>query len=294
MVEGQTDILAHLLLEEGVISKMQLQEAMEEHKRTGRPLFDILIDFELLTEDRLLELIANYLGTEVVDLTSLDPPKDLIRALPASAARLYQTVPVGENPDGTLVLAALDALNPQVADELRFVLGREVHIVVARPEEILKWVDEYFTDEGESVGDLITQLEQGELGQSLNFDESDSQSLEEVSNAAPIVRFVNLVLYQAVKDRASDIHFEPFEHEFKIRYRVDGALYEMAPPPRHLALPVTSRIKVMSGLNISERRLPQDGRIQVTIDRRRIDLRVSTLPTQFGESVVLRVLDKSV
>lgn len=294
MVEGQTDILAHLLLEEGVISKMQLQEAMEEHKRTGRPLFDILIDFELLTEDRLLELIANYLGTEVVDLTSLDPPKDLIRALPASAARLYQTVPVGENPDGTLVLAALDALNPQVADELRFVLGREVHIVVARPEEILKWVDEYFTDEGESVGDLITQLEQGELGQSLDFDESDSQSLEEISNAAPIVRFVNLVLYQAVKDRASDIHFEPFEHEFKIRYRVDGALYEMAPPPRHLALPVTSRIKVMSGLNISERRLPQDGRIQVTIDRRRIDLRVSTLPTQFGESVVLRVLDKSV
>jgi type IV pilus assembly protein PilB len=294
MVEGQTDILAHLLLEEGVISKMQLQEAMEEHKRTGRPLFDILIDFELLTEDRLLELIANYLGTEVVDLTSLDPPKDLIRALPASAARLYQTVPVGENPDGTLVLAALDALNPQVADELRFVLGREVHIVVARPEEILKWVDEYFTDEGESVGDLITQLEQGELGQSLDFDDSDSQSLEEISNAAPIVRFVNLVLYQAVKDRASDIHFEPFEHEFKIRYRVDGALYEMAPPPRHLALPVTSRIKVMSGLNISERRLPQDGRIQVTIDRRRIDLRVSTLPTQFGESVVLRVLDKSV
>ena len=117
--------------------------------------------------------------------------------------------------------------------------------------------------------------------------------MADLANEAPIVRFVNLVLFQAVQDRASDIHFEPFEDEFKIRYRVDGALYEMSPPPKHLALPVISRIKVMANLNISERRLPQDGRISLTLGNRQIDLRVSTLPTQFGESVVLRVLDRS-
>jgi len=294
MAEGQADTLANLLLEEKVISKMQLQEAMEEHSRTGKPLADILIDFDLLKEDGLLNLISGYLGTEIVDLGTIDPSKDLLRTMPASVVRLYQAVPVREQTDGSLVVAVLDPLNPQVTDELRFVLGRDVHVVVARGQDILRWVDEYYSGEGESVGDLLIQLE-GELGKQLGeIDGSDMRSLEEISNAPPIVRFVNLVLFQAVKDRASDIHFEPFEEDFKIRYRVDGALYEMAPPPRHLALPVTSRIKVMSGLNIAERRLPQDGRIQVTVDRRRIDLRVSTLPTQFGESVVLRVLDKSV
>jgi type IV pilus assembly protein PilB len=119
------------------------------------------------------------------------------------------------------------------------------------------------------------------------------QSVEAEANATPIIRYVDLVLYQAIQDRASDIHFEPFENEFKIRYRVDGALYEMAPPPRHLALPVISRVKVMANLNIAERRLPQDGRIQKNIAGRQVDLRVSSLPTQFGESVVLRVLDRS-
>ena len=117
--------------------------------------------------------------------------------------------------------------------------------------------------------------------------------MADLADAAPIVRFVNLVLFQAVQDRASDIHFEPFENEFRIRYRVDGALYEMSPPPKHLALPVVSRIKVMANLNISDRRLPQDCRISFPMGNRNIDLRVSTLPTQFGESVVLRVLDRS-
>src|SRR5207249_462695 len=131
------------------------------------------------------------------------------------------------------------------------------------------------------------EVEFGEEGQ------LDMQNVEQEANAAPIIRYVDLVLYQAIQDRASDIHFEPFENEFKIRYRVDGALYEMAPPPRHLALPVISRVKVMANLNIAERRLPQDGRIQKTIAGRPVDLRVSTLPTQFGESVVLRVLDRT-
>src|SRR5258708_1404808 len=136
--------------------------------------------------------------------------------------------------------------------------------------------------------------ERGEAGEALKLRETDGEAaVEAEANATPIIRFVDLILYQAIQDRASDIHFEPFENEFKIRYRVDGALYEMSPPPRHLALPVISRVKVMANMNIAERRLPQDGRIQKNIAGRHVDLRVSTLPTQFGESVVLRVLDRS-
>src|SRR2546422_5269861 len=140
--------------------------------------------------------------------------------------------------------------------------------------------------------EVLKQL--GEAGELLQLREGDgAAAVEAEANATPIIRFVDLILYQAIQDRASDIHFEPFENEFKIRYRVDGALYEMAPPPRHLALPVLSRVKVMGNMNIAEHRLPQDGRIQKNIAGRTIDMRVSTLPTQFGESVVLRVLDRS-
>jgi type IV pilus assembly protein PilB len=155
-------------------------------------------------------------------------------------------------------------------------------------------VKEYYGDESASVSDMLNSLESDlTLDTSLNVDEADDKSLESAASAAPVVRFVNLVLYQAVTDRASDIHFEPFETDFKIRYRVDGALYEMSPPPRRLALPIISRIKVMSGLNIAERRVPQDGRIALTVAGHQVDLRVSCLPTAHGESVVLRVLDRS-
>ncbi len=155
-------------------------------------------------------------------------------------------------------------------------------------------VKEHYGDESASVSDMLNSLESDlTLDTSLDVDETDDKSLESAASAAPVVRFVNLVLYQAVTDRASDIHFEPFETDFKIRYRVDGALYEMSPPPRRLALPIISRIKVMSGLNIAERRVPQDGRIALTVAGHQVDLRVSCLPTAHGESVVLRVLDRS-
>ncbi len=177
-------------------------------------------------------------------------------------------------------------------EDLRFALGREIHVVVAPTYQIEDIIRKNYGTDAASMDEILAQLgqggglEYGDPGQALQNAEADA-------NAAPIIRYVDLVLYQAIQDRASDIHFEPFENEFKIRYRVDGALYEMAPPPRHLALPVISRVKVMANMNIAERRLPQDGRIQKIIAGRQVDLRVSTLPTQFGESVVLRVLDRT-
>jgi type IV pilus assembly protein PilB len=198
--------------------------------------------------------------------------------------------------NNSVVFATYDLPSPEVVDELAFVLTRDVSFVVAREEDIKAFLGQFYGDDSESVTEMLSALESelenvGTVAAGKKGD--DTIELEAAANQTPVIRFVNLILYQAVKDRASDIHFEPFENEFKIRYRVDGALYEISPPPKHLALPVTSRIKVISGLNIAERRLPQDGRIQLGIAGRQVDFRVSTLPTQFGESVVLRVLDRT-
>jgi type IV pilus assembly protein PilB len=218
---------------------------------------------------------------------------DLLKTIPANVARMYQCLPVGED-NGTLQVAIADPLDPARADEIQFAVKREVQVVVADPAEISKAIERLYGAETEGFSDILKELgSDEELAREAAEAATDDKAAEDAANAAPIVKFVNLVLFQAIQDRASDIHFEPFETEFRIRYRVDGALYEMSPPPKALALPVISRIKVMSGLNISEKRLPQDGRIKFHAANREIDLRVSTLPTQFGESVVLRVLDRA-
>lgn len=291
-----TDPLLNQLVEEGMLEQGQASEVIEEHNRTGRQVRELIIELGLIAEDQLLEVIAMLLGTQVVNLMATDIPQKVIKSIPASTARMYSVVPVEITPSGVM-LATFDLLSPEIVDELTFVLTRDVEFVVAREEDINTYVNRFYGDESDSVTDMLTELE-GELEDAeklLEYNEAgETIEIEAAANLTPVVRFVNLVLYQAVRDRASDIHFEPFENEFKIRYRVDGALYEMAPPPKHLALPVTSRIKVISGLDIAERRIPQDGRIQLNIAGRTIDFRVSTLPTQFGESVVLRVLDKGV
>jgi type IV pilus assembly protein PilB len=291
-----SDLLLDHLLDHGYVTQTQADEVLDEHTRTGRAIRRIILDMEIMTEDSLMEQQALLMGVRVLDLSRHTVKPEHIRLLPASLARMYNLVPV--NADAvTLELATCEFITPEIVDELRFVLTRDVTFVVAAEREIKDHLVRYYADDSDaSVGNMLSELEQeledaGTIGPgTTNLTEEDIASS---ANAAPVIRFVNLVLYQAVQDRASDIHFEPFEHEFKIRYRVDGALYEMAPPPKHLALPVISRVKVMSGLDISERRLPQDGRIQLNIAGRPVDFRVSTLPTQFGESVVLRVLDQS-
>jgi type IV pilus assembly protein PilB len=291
------DPLLQQLYEEGLIPAEQAEDIMDEHERTGRPIREITLDLELLSEDDLLEAVARHMGSEVINLMATDVRQKVVKTVPGSVARMYNVVPVTAD-DQSVTLATYDLLSPEVVDELMFVLTRDISFVVAREEDIKAYLIRFYGDESESVTDMLSSLE-SELQDTedlIDFGEHEGglEEIEHAANLTPVVRFVNLVLYQAVKDRASDIHFEPFENEFKIRYRVDGALYEMAPPPKHLALPVTSRIKVISGLNIAERRLPQDGRIQLSIGGKPIDFRVSTLPTQFGESVVLRILDRSV
>ncbi len=294
----QTDPLLHELVTRGRITAAQAEEVAEEHNRTGKPVRGAVLDLGLVKEEALLETIAGALGTDRILIRDMAPDEETLRSLPASVARMYNVVPVAVDTESA-TLATWDLLNPEVVDELAFVLSKDIRLVVAAESEIAEVIKEHYGDDSESISDMLSSLESemeeaGSLVSERAGEAAQVIDLEEAASAAPVVRFVNLVLYQAIRDRASDIHFEPFEDEFKIRYRVDGALYEMAPPPKHLALPVISRIKVVSGLNIAERRLPQDGRIQIQIAGRPVDLRVSCLPTQHGESVVLRVLDRTV
>jgi len=301
MEDEQNDPLLTLVHELGLLDDLQFEELAEEFRRSGTPGFQILQDSGIMDADTILQTIADHLATEVVSIQDYEIPKDLKAAIPAQHARAYECVPVGYN-GSALQVAFADPLNPMRVDELGYVVRKDIQLVVANPKDVRKAVERNYGREEESgnLGDILKELgtEGGDLAAEMEHatpsGEMDEEAfVAELADAAPIVRFVNLVLFQAVQDRASDIHFEPFEEEFRIRYRVDGALYEMSPPPRHLALPVISRIKVMANLNISERRLPQDGRINLNLGHRQVDLRVSTLPTQFGESVVLRVLDRS-
>ena len=288
--------LLALIKEQGLIDDLQYEEVVGEIKRSGNSVFQILQDFGIMDSDSILQAMANHLGAEVVSIKGLEIPKAALSAIPGNTAKMYRCLPVSLE-GNTLRVAFEDPLDPAKVDELGFVAKKDIQLVLAHPGDISSGLDRHYGDESsEDVDKILAELGGDEkiTEESIVAAEtSDEDLLAGLANEAPIVRFVNLVLFQAVKDRASDIHFEPFETEFRIRYRVDGALYEMSPPPKHLALPVVSRIKVMANLNISERRLPQDGRINYKLGHKEIDLRVSTLPTQFGESVVLRVLDRS-
>ena len=272
-----------LFVDQGIVARSQVDDIAQEIANSGKSAQDALVDFGFVTDEEFFSVIAQALGTEYVDLSAFIPPVEVLRLIPAGLARLHGAFPLGKN-DTALTVALVDPINPQVQEDLRFALGKDIYAVVAQTAQIEALIDEHYGSDAASLDDVLS-----ELGHSI---ELGTGGVEE-ANATPIIRFVDLVVAQAIHDRASDIHFEPFETEFKIRYRVDGALYEMSPPPIHLALPVISRLKVMANLNIAERRLPQDGRIQLMLAGRQIDLRVSTLPTQFGESVVLRVLDRS-
>ena len=289
------DPLLELVKGRNLLDDMQIEEVVQEHNRSGKTIMQVLQDFGFLDIDAILQIEADHLGTEVVDVNAVEIDSEAIKAVSGSTARMYQCLPVALY--GAVLRVALgNPLDPVMVDQLGFLLKREIQLVVANPADIARAVDKYYSGDSESVSDVIKEMGSEQEVQATNT-LSKQEALEAYSsdhaNDTPIIKFVNLVLFQAVQDRASDIHFEPFEDEFKIRYRVDGALYEMAPPPKNMAGPVTSRLKIMANLDISERRLPQDGRIAIMLGTKQIDLRISTLPTQFGESVVLRVLDRS-
>ena len=283
------------LVESGRLTKVQADAIQVEHLEQGKTVKEVILEQGYLEEAAYLSCIAELLGSKTIDLDSTPILPSAAKSVPASIARMYQAAPIRVEQD-EVVFAVSDWPSPAVADDIGFVLSKRVAFVVATDGEIRETILKLYGEESDSINELLSALESDleDAGDLVEIGESaDLADLEHAASATPVIRFVNLVLYQAVKDRASDIHFEPFEHEFKIRYRVDGALFEMVPPPKNLALPIISRVKVVSGLDIAESRLPQDGRIQLNVAGRSIDFRVSTLPTQFGESVVLRVLDRS-
>jgi type IV pilus assembly protein PilB len=284
--------LTEFFVEHGVLQPSQAEDVLDEVELNGKTVPQAMIDGGFIDEHGFYQTIANGLGTDLIDLNERDIRPEILSLIPSGLARLHGALPV-EMSGTTLRVALVDPFDLHVAEDLRFALGKDIHVVVSPSDQIEDLIKQHYGSDTTSMEDVLKQL--GEAGEALQLREGDGEAaVEAEANATPIIRFVDLILYQAIQDRASDIHFEPFENEFKIRYRVDGALYEMSPPPRHLALPVISRVKVMANMNIAERRLPQDGRIQKHIAGRNVDLRVSTLPTQFGESLVLRVLDRSI
>lgn len=281
------DSVVDMLMQRGMLDEGQASDLVSDVKNTGKDVVDLLVEYGIFNHvDEFWATVAEEIGAEHYDLETFEPTPDTLQLIPAGMARLCGAFPIQAAPDG-LHAALTDPLNPQLLEDLRFGLGKNIVPVVARRAQVQNLIDKHYGKGTESIQDIFSQL--GVAGGK----PGDKGSLEAEANSAPIVRFVDLVLEQAIKEKASDIHFEPFEHEFKIRYRVDGSLYEMAPPPVHLSGSVISRVKVMSNMNIAERRVPQDGRIMTVVDGRPVDMRVSTLPTQYGESVVLRVLDRS-
>jgi len=277
----------------GSISELTAEELLNEAVNSGRPIDDIMVEQGIATEDSFAQTLAMDLGVEAVDLSTFEPLPALLHLVPSGMARLNEVIPVTAS-GNVLTVALGNPLDTQALDDLRYTLNREIVQVVAPRHQVEKLIATHYGTEETSMEDVLKQLSDSDLTVLESTEEEfNAAAAAAEANATPIIRYVDLILERAVQAQASDIHFEPFEKDFKIRYRVDGALYEMEPPPRHLALPVTSRIKVMSNLNIAERRVPQDGRIQRQIGDKVVDLRVSTLPTQFGESVVLRVLDRS-
>ncbi len=290
MLDIESSALIDLLKSERGTSDHELaghlKEVAEECEASGKDAMQVIENFGLFTRQEMLDMMAESLGSYVWNPAETDIPQDTIGRFENEFARSNRAIPLKEDA-GTLHVAMREPLNYQLVEKMRFILGGDILPVVCDPEAFDKELDRYYPEKVDSVADIVAEIGTKEY----TVDEAAS---EEAANEAPIIKFVDVVLRQAIRDKASDIHFEPFEKNFRIRYRVDGALFEMPPPPRGLALPVISRIKIISGLNISERRRPQDGRIQLKLNGRQIDLRVSCLPTTHGESVVLRVLDRTV
>jgi type IV pilus assembly protein PilB len=273
-----------MLENRGVIDKGVAYDIEQDSVHNGKDIIQVLLDYGIYSnEDEFWAQVADELGADHFDLDNFEPPPSVVALIPAGMARLYGAFPITLDAQG-LHVAFTDPLNAQLVEDLRFGVEKTIVPVVARRSQVQSLIEKHYGSGAPSIEEIF-----GNLGKSGGKESSP----EAEANSAPIVKFVDLVMHQAIKERASDIHFEPFEREFKIRYRVDGTLYEMAPPPVHLATSVISRVKVMANMNIAERRIPQDGRIMTTVGGKPVDMRVNSLPTQHGESVVLRVLDRS-
>ncbi len=279
--------LGDILLERGLLDEEQLAVAVEEQRRLGRSLGRVLVERGALTESQLVAALAAQIGLRFVDLGEHAVDADALAGVPEALCRRHVALPIGYE-DGTLLVAMSDPANVVALDDFRSLTGRDVRPVVATGADVHAALDRHFRAESE-LGDLGNALSAGQAATGATAGRVDTAGLEN----APVVKFVNLLIAQALADRASDVHLEPTESDLRVRFRIDGVLHEVMRSPRSISTGVTSRLKIMAELDIAERRLPQDGRMSVAVGERAVDLRVATLPTVWGEKIVLRVLDNS-
>jgi type IV pilus assembly protein PilB len=286
--------LGQILVDLGYLNEDQLWDVLEEQKQSpGEVIGQVAVRMGLVTQEQVTEALAEQWGMSVVNLDETNIPPKVLELVPETMASIYKIMPISLK-DNLLTVAMADPQNVAALDDLRNFLGYDVRGAVSTLQAVEAAIARHYATREDSIEDVISSLD------SLDADEEAAQrgfdlgGEEELAETQPIRKLLNMVMLLAIKDQASDIHFEPFEDEFKIRVRADGVLYEMVPPPRHLANAIISRIKVMAELDIAERRLPQDGRIELNVGGNPVDLRVSVLPTMFGESVVMRILDRTV
>jgi type IV pilus assembly protein PilB len=296
-VDSNSRQLGQKMVDLGFLDEAQLEAVYEDMRTSDAPLADLVKERKLVNDDQLLQATAEVHGMRVANLEETKPHPDAVKLVQKQMAELYQLVPLTYE-NNTLTVAMSDPNNLQAMDDLKNLLGIQVVSPVLAPKVQIEALlaRAYSTTKEESITTLLAELEADpDVGAASMRRESsiDLDDQMELANSQPVRKLINMVLLMAIRDHASDIHFEPFEEEYKMRYKCDGVLYEMVPPPRHLANAISSRIKVMSNLDIAERRLPQDGKIELNLGGSRVDMRVSVLPTLFGESIVIRVLDKS-
>jgi len=291
--------IGQVFVDMGFITDEQQELLVDEQREhPGQLLGKVAIDMGLITEDQLAQALAEQLSLQTIDIAQVTIKKDALALVTSPMAQMYRIIPV-EFDGETLAVAMCDPQNLHVQDELRTFLGVNIRVLVTTESQMTSALERYYGESTDSVESIVLALEDdAELAAAAAGISADGPiNLDDVTalaDSAPVRKLLNMVLLMAIREHASDLHFEPFEDEFKIRIKADGVLYEMVPPPRHLAFAITTRIKVMANLDIAERRLPQDGRIELTVGGHPVDLRVSVLPTMFGESVVMRVLDRSV
>lgn len=283
--------LGERLIESGLITKAQLDEALREQKRSGGLLGSNLIRLGHIREEDLLQFLSQQFGFPAINISQVEIPPEILKLVPVDVVQKYKVLPISRA-GSTLVVAMADPTNYLVIDDLKFLTGYNIDVVVAEEGALKKAIDKFY-DQSASLMEVMSNLEDLELEVVGSEEELNLEELEKATSEAPVVKLVNLILTEAIKREASDIHIEPYERRFRVRYRIDGVLYEIMSPPLKLKNAIISRIKIMSSLDIAERRLPQDGRIKLKALGKEMDFRVSVLPTLFGEKIVLRLLDKS-
>jgi type IV pilus assembly protein PilB len=289
--------LGDLLVREGLINQEQLQRALADQKGSNEKLGSILVRLDFINEDQLIDFLSKQYGIPSITLTQLDVDSEVVKLVPAQIARKYEVLPIKRS-GNQLTLAMADPTNVFAVDDVGFMTNLQVVPVVASQGAIRKAIDRLYEAQTGGIADVISEMDTALAdvevveGEDENWAKADIFELKESADEPPVVRLVNMILVDAIRRGASDIHLEPYEKVFRVRFRIDGVLHEIMTPPKRLEAALTSRVKIMASLDIAERRLPQDGRIKLRYNQREIDFRVSTLPTIFGEKTVMRILDK--